>query len=157
MIQTEMKIQFLGTRANTDLSTSYHSKHSGVLINDVLLFDLGEREFLDKEPSVIFITHLHPDHAFFMQDDVHVNIDIPIYAPEEYEAGFVKVMPDEIEVEDHHVASIPTIHSKLVKSTAYVIETDARVLYTGDMVWIEKEYHDRFGELDLVITDGIFI
>lgn len=152
-----MKIQFLGTRANTDLSAPYHSKHSGVLVDDTLLFDLGEGEFLDENPAAIFITHLHPDHAIFIRDNVEIDIDTPTYAPEEYEKGFPKVGPEEVEVKGYRIVSIPTIHSKLVKSSAYLIESDARALYTGDMVWIEKEYHDRFEELDLVITDGSFI
>ncbi|TFF94829.1 MBL fold metallo-hydrolase [Candidatus Thorarchaeota archaeon] len=154
-----MKLHFLGTRANTDLTAPYHSRHSGVLIDDTILFDLGEEEFLEENPTVIFITHLHPDHAVFTLDDVEMTINTTIYAPEEYEEGEVKVsvVPDEIQLEGHRVVSIPTIHSKLVKSTAYLIESEARVLYTGDMVWIEKEHHDKFGALDLVITDGSFI
>jgi ribonuclease BN (tRNA processing enzyme) len=149
------RLKFLGTRANTDATSPYHSKHSGILLNESILFDLGEEEFLQYKPEVIFITHLHPDHAIFIAKDIEVQV--PVYAPEESDEIEIRVMPDSVEFEACTVSSIPTIHSKLVESRAYLIEGEHRILYTGDMVWIEKKHHAAFGELDLVITDGSFI
>jgi len=45
-------------------SCPYHSKHPGVLIDEKILLDIGEEEFLKYKPEYVFITHLHPDHAF---------------------------------------------------------------------------------------------
>jgi ribonuclease BN (tRNA processing enzyme) len=73
-----VKVRFLGTRGHIELTAPSHELHSGILIDDVL-FDLGERAYLDLNPSAIFITHLHEDHAFFITDD-EVEIDAPIYA-----------------------------------------------------------------------------
>ena len=58
-----MKIKILGTRANIKAGTPGHTKHSGVLVDNKLLFDVGEKEFLKYNPSYIFFTHFHPDHA----------------------------------------------------------------------------------------------
>ncbi len=149
------RLKFLGTRANTDATSPYHSKHSGILLNEKILFDLGEDEFLQYEPEVIFITHLHPDHAVFILEDIEIKV--PVYAPEESDEIEIRVMPDIVERETCAVFSIPTIHSKLVRSQVYLIEGEHRILYTGDMVWIEKKHHDACGELDLVITDGSFL
>jgi hypothetical protein len=44
-----------------------------------------------------------------------------------------------------------------VKSQALIVEKEARVLYTSDMAWIEENYHQRFKDLDLVVTDGSFM
>ncbi|MBS3793826.1 MAG: MBL fold metallo-hydrolase [Candidatus Thorarchaeota archaeon] len=150
------RIEFLGTRANTDVKTPRHSKHSGVLVDSRILLDVGESEFLENNPEAIFITHLHPDHAFFVNNSVN-SIDVPIYAPEESEEIDIEVISEETTVGPFTVTSIPTIHSKIVESTAYLLEDKNRLLYTGDMVWIEKKHHHRFGDLDLVITDGSFI
>jgi len=149
------RLTFLGTRANTDATSPYHSKHSGLLLNERILFDFGEEEFLQYEPEVVFVTHLHPDHAVFILEDIEV--EVPIYVPEESDEAEVRVMPDIVDLETWTVSSVPVIHSKLVESLAYLIEGEHRILYTGDMVWIEKKYHDAFGKLDLVITDGSFI
>jgi ribonuclease BN (tRNA processing enzyme) len=59
-----MQIGILGTRGEVSYRSPKHSKHSGVLIGLKLMFDLGEREFVKLNPQAIFITHLHPDHAF---------------------------------------------------------------------------------------------
>ncbi|MFO7878927.1 MAG: MBL fold metallo-hydrolase [Bacteroidales bacterium] len=39
-----------------------------------------------------------------------------------------------------------------------MIEKDGkRLLYTGDMAWMEKKYQKSLGQLDVVITEGSFI
>jgi glyoxylase-like metal-dependent hydrolase (beta-lactamase superfamily II) len=153
-----MKIEILGTRAEVEESAPRHSKHSGVLIDERLLFDLGEEEFLEREPEFIFITHLHPDHAIFVRKGIR-EIHVPIYAPErgEEEKVDIKILDEPMRVGDYLVTPIPTHHSKLVDSQAYLIErAGKRLLYTGDVIWINKEHHDKLQDLDLVITDGSY-
>jgi ribonuclease BN (tRNA processing enzyme) len=152
-----MKIKFLGTRGNIEPSAPYHSRHSGMLVDNTLLFDVGEKEFLNYNPAAVFITHLHPDHAFFDANG-GASIDIPVYAPEASDqCPGIHVMSQAKNVSDYHVIPIPTIHSKYVQSHAYLIQKDKRVLYTGDMVWINKDYHPQLEGLDLVVTDGSFL
>lgn len=149
-----MKIKILGTRGEIEPSAPYHSKHSGILIDNKLLFDIGEKNFLKLKPKNIFVTHIHPDHAFFVLEDIQTKI--PIYAPEKHEK--VKLFKKKISVGKYKVTPIPTHHSLKVKSQAYLIETGGKkILYTGDIIWINKEYHRLFKNLDLVITDGSFI
>jgi ribonuclease BN (tRNA processing enzyme) len=62
-----MNIHVLGTRGYIRPSAPRHSRHSGVLIDGALLLDCGEKEFLTHKPKYILITHLHPDHAFFVK------------------------------------------------------------------------------------------
>jgi len=150
------KIEFLGTRANTDVTTPQHSKHSGILVDDNILLDVGEPEFLGRNLEAIFITHLHPDHAFFVNNEVD-SIDTPIYATEKSQEVEIEVISEEVAIGSYNISSIPTIHSKAVESTAYLLEGESRFLYTGDMVWIEKKHHHKFGDLNIVITDGSFI
>lgn len=150
-----MKIHFLGTRGNIPASTPYHSKHSGILVEDVL-FDVGEEEFLKYNPKAICITHLHPDHAFFVKDRDGNPPGMPVYAPEEAEG--VEKLNESKKIAGLMVHPIPAIHSKYVESNAYIIEKkQKRILYTGDMIWINKEYHERLEGLDLVITDGSYM
>ena len=152
-----MKIKILGTRGEIEASLPRHSKHSGVLIDNALLMDLGEREFLQTKPKWIFTTHLHPDHAIFVQEPIKTNI--PIYAPEKYQNGIkVKVLKKEIGVGPYKIKPIPTHHSIKVKSVAYLIKKGKyKILYTGDMIWINKKYHHLFKDLNLVITEGSFM
>ncbi|MFO7866158.1 MAG: MBL fold metallo-hydrolase [Candidatus Aminicenantes bacterium] len=152
-----MKIKVLGTRGEVKPSLSYHSRHSGLLVNDSLLFDLGEEEYLKYQPRAVFITHFHPDHAFFIVERAP-DIEVPIYGPEEYRNNIkITVISGEVEMRGCRIIPVPTHHSKKVKSTAYLI-TDGmrRLLYTGDLVWINREHHQLIEDLDLVITDGSF-
>ncbi len=153
-----MKVKILGTRGEIEPSAPYHSRKSGILIDNKLLFDLGEQEFIDYKPHCIFITHLHPDHAYFVRSGSSFpSLEIPLYAPEEYKKGALKVLSKKITVGPYTIIPIPTEHSLKVKSQAYLItKGHERILYTGDMFWIKKKYHKLLNNLDMVITDGSF-
>jgi ribonuclease BN (tRNA processing enzyme) len=164
-----MKVKILGTRGEIGPSAPYHSRHSGVLIGGELMLDLGEEEFLGYGPKAIFLTHLHPDHAFFARNGVEFeeSINPPLYGPEKYEKNKVKVKKflGEKQVGYSQITAIPTIHSKRVVSQAYLVEKDEkRLLYTGDMIWIEKENHSHLNgtirdskSLDAVIAEASFL
>lgn len=150
-----MKMTILGTRGEIKESAPYHAKKSGVLINDELLLDCGDERFLAYNPKAILITHLHPDHAFFVCSGHYQKIKQPLYAPEEYKDEPIAVTAKPWMLGDYHITPIPTIHSLKVKSNAYLVEyRGTRFLYTGDMIWIEKKYHHLFGKLDFVITEA---
>lgn len=151
-----MRIRVLGTRGEVEPSVPYHSKHSGLLVDGRLLLDVGEREYLDYRPEAVFITHLHPDHAFFITQPA--TIDIPLYAPEESEKAEVRVIESTVQVGPYRVTPIPTHHSKKVRSSAYLVDDgQQKFLYTGDVIWINKEYHHLFDGLALVITEASFV
>jgi ribonuclease BN (tRNA processing enzyme) len=155
-----MQITVLGTRGEIEASKPYHSRHSGILIDGKILLDVGEKEFLDYGPKLILITHLHPDHAFFVSknEDVLKQTKVPIYAPESYKKFRVTKKTKKITFQRYSITPIPTIHSKLVASQAYLIKKQNKtILYTGDMVWIEKKYHRLFKNVDAVITEGSYL
>jgi ribonuclease BN (tRNA processing enzyme) len=154
-----MKVKVLGTRGEVEPSSPYHSRHSGVLVDGAILFDFGEREFLDYHPQRVFITHLHPDHAFFVSEPSEMQI--PLYTPEEFKKGVfvnIHVLEEERAFDSYRVTPIPTHHSLKVKSQAYLLQKGSeRLLYTGDMIWIDKDHHPLLHDLDLVITEGSFL
>jgi len=152
-----MKIKILGTRGKLEASAPYHSLHSGLLVNNDLLLDLGEKEFLDYNPTHIFFTHLHSDHAFFVQPGQSVRIDIPMSAPETYRAPgiAIKKLTSHTKIGRYDIRPIPTVHSHELPSQAYLISGGGkRFLYTGDMLWIKKWYHRYFRDINLVITEA---
>ncbi len=152
-----MRLEILGTRGHIKPSYPGHEKHAGTLVDNLILLDLGEREYLDLQAKHIFITHLHSDHAFFVDQEVE-GIDAQVYAPE-LSAKLPKMIRirGPVEVEGYRITPIPTIHSQTVRSLAFLIEKDLqRVLYTGDLVTIGRRYHGMIQDLDLVITDGSF-
>jgi len=155
-----MLIKILGTRGEIEPSSPYHSHHSGILVNNQLLFDCGEKGFFKHHPDCVFITHLHPDHAYFARNpQKQYHIETPIFGPEPYQDDInVNVLKTKKKIGSITVTPIPTIHSLKVKSQAYLIERkEEKILYTGDMIWIEKQYHSLLNHLDLVITEASFI
>jgi len=154
-----MDIKILGTRGEIESSAPYHSKKSGVLINNTVMLDCGDERFLAYHPRYILMTHLHPDHAFFTRGDKKYAIpDVPMYAPERFKNIPIICTKKSFTIGGYHITPIPTIHSIKVKSNAYLIEhKKKRILYTGDMIWIEKKYHRLLHDLDLVITEASHI
>ncbi len=154
-----MHLKILGTLGEVENTAPWHSRQSGVLVDGSILLDMGEREYLDLQPDAVIITHLHPDHAFFVRSGNELKASIPLYAPEKYR-GEVKVrtIPRNLRLGNHNIRAIPTHHSLKVPSSALVIDDGThRICYTGDMIWINKEYHHHLENLDLVITDGSFV
>jgi ribonuclease BN (tRNA processing enzyme) len=154
-----MKIKILGTRGEIEEFSPWHTKHSGVLIDDKFLLDLGEEEYLDYKPDFVVFTHFHPDHAFFVRSKNELKEEIIAYGPEKIpELDNVHIRTEAFEKDSYHLIPIPTIHSLKVRSQSYIVEKDGkRLLYTGDIGWMEKRYQDQLGKLDMVITEGSFI
>lgn len=152
-----MDIKVLGTRGEIEESAPYHSKKSGVLLDNKILLDCGDERFLEYNPHYILITHLHPDHAYFVRHGEAIAVDIPIYAPEQYNDK-TYITNRSITINGYAIRPIPTLHSVRVKSNAFLIEHKGkRLLYTGDMIWIVKKYHKLIENLDLVITEASFM
>lgn len=149
-----MNLQILGTRGEVEESAPLHQNHSGILVDGMLLLDVGEREYLSHHPSYIVITHLHPDHAYFIIEPDE--IAVPVYGPESYrDTVIVQEITDEKELGIHRVQPVPTHHSKKVRSAAMVVtDGSTKICYTGDMIWINKEFHSFLQGSDLIITDG---
>jgi len=158
----KMSLKVLGTRGEIEETSKKHKKHSGILIDDVL-FDLGEPIYLDLHPKAIFLSHLHPDHYFpekykKEKNPLREHSKIPIYSIEKPRGAenWIKLEKGkEYKVNDLIVIPIPTVHSKKVKTTGFLIKTKGkRILYTSDLLWIKKKWHDKIKDLDVVITDG---
>ena len=164
-----MRLRILGTRGNIEASAPGHVHHSGVLIDDRLLLDAGEKEYLKYRPRWIFITHLHSDHMALEADDIPTRSARPIgrsrkqrmsiYAPEiPRSIPMVQITSKAVVVGRYTVTPVPTVHSHRVRSVGYVVQTGAdKVFYSSDMVRIEPKYHRLLRHLDLVITEGSFI
>ena len=109
------------------------------MVNDDLLLDLGDASFLEYKPDYVLITHLHPDHAYFVCQREQVKTNAEIFAPEKYNEVPIHVTTRAFSIGDYCIKPIPTVHSKRVKSNAYLITyKNKKILYTGDMIWIEK-------------------
>jgi len=153
-----VKIKILGTKGEIDKSLPRHVKQSGLLIDKTLLIDLGEKSYLKYHPKWILITHLHPDHAYFIRRGQQENpaTKAVLFAPEK--ARGTQILGKKRKLGPYSITPIPTHHSKHVKSQAYLIKKGRKsILYTGDLVWIDKKYHHLFDRVDLIITDGSFL
>lgn len=152
-----MRLEVLGTRANIRVSAPRHTRHAGVLVDETILIDLGERRYLRRHPRHIFITHLHPDHAVF--PTARGLRGSEIYLPERSPTvPGAKVIRRPVRIGVYRVVPVPTVHATNTRSLGYIIERGRRrVFYSSDMIAIDRRYHARLGRLDLVITDGSFI
>jgi len=154
-----VRIKVLGTRGEIDESAPRHARHSGLLVDGKLLFDLGEKEFLGANPQRVFLTHLHPDHAFFVKTKSPEPLGLPVYAPElRANVPELKLFPGEMSCLGYTIRAVPVHHSLKVKSIAYIVAKGRRrLLYTGDLFWINKEFHPLLEGRDVVVTEASFL
>ena len=152
-----MRIEILGTRANVAARAPRHGRHAGVLVGASILLDLGEMAYLRRRPRHVFISHLHPDHAAFLETKA-----VPraaLYVPE-YSSlvPWAKIVRRPVRIGAYRVAPIPTEHAVNARSVGFLVERGRhRVFYSSDMISIPRRYRARLGRLDLVITDGSFM
>jgi ribonuclease BN (tRNA processing enzyme) len=153
-----MRVKISGTRGEIKIRRPLHDNHSGILIDKTILCDIGEKKYLRYNPKFILITHLHPDHAFFISEKDTIDIDIPVFAPEKsVKLKNIKVLSKPFIQNDYKITPIPTIHSLKVKSQGYLIEKmNKKIFYTGDIIGIKKRFHHRLQKLDAVITEASF-
>lgn len=154
-----MKINVLGTRGNVKPFAEGYQKHTGILIDDTLLFDVGEQEYLQTKPKAIVFTHYHPDHAFFAFKNELFRCTIPHFGPEHHPLlPDVQVITKEFELEGYHITPISVLHAFKLKSLGYLIQkNNKRVFLTGDVAWIENSQRDKLHNLDLICTEATFI
>ena len=154
-----MKIKILGTRGKIEPSAEKFRNHTGFLIDDKILIDVGEREYLKYNPEAIVFTHFHPDHAFFVFEQEKFTPEIPLFGPEENElVPKLKVINKPFHVKGYRFTPVPVIHALRLKSMGFLIEKgDKKIFITGDVAWIEKENFINFPEVDLIITEATFL
>lgn len=154
-----MKIEVLGSRGKVEPSAFRYEKHTGFLIDETILLDVGEPEFLEKEPNSIVFTHFHPDHAFFIYNNEEFLPDVPHYGPEQHALiPNLKTITEPLTIEGYSFTPIPVIHALNLKSWGYVVEKGGkRIFFTGDVAWIEKKYLKDIGKVDLIVTESTII
>jgi ribonuclease BN (tRNA processing enzyme) len=153
-----MQIKILGTRGEIEMSKPQHHNHSGILFDETILCDVGEKKYLDYHPKFILITHLQPDHTFFVAGKKTIEITIPMFAPEKSEKiKNIKIPTKPFIHNEYTITPIPIIHSLKIKSLGYLIQQKGKkIFYTGDIVSIEKIFHHQLQRLDAVITEASF-
>lgn len=154
-----MKIEILGTRGKIDPWAPHYKNHTGFLLDDILLLDVGEPEYMVRKPKAIIFTHFHPDHAFFLFNKEKFEPGVPHYGPEEQDfIPDLRIISDKFDLEGYSFTPIPVIHALKLKSLGYLVEKNGkRVLFTGDVAWIEKKELENLPPLDLVVTEATFI
>lgn len=154
-----MKIKVLGTRGKVQPSAPQHEKHTGFLIDDTILIDAGEPEYMEYEPKAVVFTHFHPDHAFFVPGDEQLDPEIPLFGPEEKDlVPRLKVVSGPFEIEGYRFQPVPVLHALKLRSLGYIIEKGGKSIFiTGDVAWIEKVHLQKLPELDAVFTEATFM
>ncbi len=154
-----MNLKILGTRGKIPQWAPRHKNFSGILLDDKILIDVGEAEYLKHKPEAIVFTHFHPDHAFFISGAETFDPEIPLFGPEKQELiPHLKIVTEKFRAGAYSFTPIPVIHALRLKSFGYLIQKEEKkILITGDVAWIEKANVESLPRVDLVVTEASFI
>lgn len=154
-----MKIKILGTRGKIEPKAEDHVNHTGFLLDDKILIDVGEETYMDYRPQAIVFTHFHPDHAYFVPEKQKFEPKIPLFGPEAHDLiPNLKVISGKFGFDGYSFTPVPVIHALKLKSLGYIIQKGQKTIFiTGDVAWIEKAHLAEIPDLDLVITEATFI
>ena len=154
-----MKIKILGTRGKIEPKAENHVNHTGFLLDEKILIDVGEENYMDYRPQAVVFTHFHPGHAFFVPEKQKFEPKIPLFGPEAHDLiPNLKVIAEKFEIAGYSFTPVPVTHALKLKSLGYIIQKEQKKIFiTGDVAWIEKADLAGISDLDLVITEATFI
>ncbi len=161
------KVFFWGTKGEIEEENPQHQYHSSMAIENQgfkLLIDYGRkhrRELEEIKPDAILITHAHPDHYIWLEEDLE--IQVPVYLTEEtlnygkykpvnykivlsdqiYDLGSLEIMPYRV----LHSIRCPAVGFKIK------IFSDFYMVYNPDVVDILEKDKVLAG-VSLYIGDG---
>jgi len=172
-----MKLTFLGTRANIDVRSQHHDKHSVLAISEgedhrgtSIWIDCG-KDWQDSissmrpRPEAIFLTHGHEDHAEGLkhQTPTHVYATeetwdiIEDYAIPEHNRHIIE--PGDTITKGNHLSITPynVFHSIHAPAIGYKISNGTcTIFYVSDLAKIEKPEKALDG-VHVYIGDGSII
>lgn len=167
-----MKIRFLGTKANIDITSPTHRRNaSACIMHDGynILIDCGLDwqsviMAMDPPPDALFITHGHDDHVkglqngspcpvYATQETWHIIDTYPIASEQRHviESGEIYSFGD-LDIMPHALS-----HSTRAPAVGYRIEdSDAAIFYITDVARIDNA-EKALEQIDLYIGDGSLI
>lgn len=143
-----MKLVFLGTRGNTDITSPRHRRHSSALVTyrgQTVMIDCGadwREEVWSLHPPGIVLTHAHPDHAWGLRDGA----PCPVYAT----TGTWRALPrfaiaerrtimarEPLTIRGIEFEAFPVAHAILAPAVAFRITAGTvTIFYVPDVVTI---------------------
>ncbi len=157
---------FLGTKGEIEESAQKHKYHSSLLIISKearLLIDYGilhKYSLEEIKPDAILITHAHPDHYIWLDEDIKT--EIPVYLTEET-LDYGKFVPEnpkiiepreEFKIGPFEGFAYRVLHSIKCPAVGFKIKIAGKtIVYNSDLVdIIDKE--NVLDGVDYYIGDG---
>ena len=160
-----MELVFLGTRGEIDIATRRHRRHSALLVlygRSRIMIDCGA-DWLGKfealEPTAIFVTHAHPDHAWGLANGA----PCPVYATRDTFNLLADSLIDDkrpislrnpVRIDSLEIEAFAVIHSTRAPAVGFRIAgRSSSFFYVPDLVAIRERAAALRG-VDLYIGDG---